>query len=416
MNKKIMFGVLTFIIITLFISNLILVLPLYLQHRADDSLSTYAGINEIVESNNKFAFDLYNEMNKLTSDNVFFSPNSISLLFAMINEHPNNQTNKEIKNSFYLTEKEILRPNSAAIYNIINKWNKKFTLERSSIFWVQNNLKLTNTFKKNIKKYYGGEIVQIDFSQEKETIKDKINQLIKKEISNQINNLITEDDLNEKTRTIITDANYFYSEWKNKFNLSVKESGFYINDENEIITPTIVMETNKTLNYASLDKLEIIEIPFKNNELSMFIILPKKGDYLDPETGLYTYYNYVLFNLDFTYEKYNEHKSNMQKTNFNKIYLPYFEIETKHNLKNVLNRLGVVSIFNNQHNDFFVEEIYHKSSIKISKKENNKDLKINNQYNEDETIFNINRPFFFVIEENETNSILFMGNLVNPTK
>ena len=88
---------------------------------ADDVGSTAEGIQEVINANNKFAFELYSELNKNEEGNIFYSPYSISAALAMTYEGAKGQTADEIKSVFHFPENNILRPNFAAVYNEINK-------------------------------------------------------------------------------------------------------------------------------------------------------------------------------------------------------------------------------------------------------------------------------------------------------
>ncbi len=94
--------------------------------RTDDTNSTPQGIKDVVNANNKFAFDLYSQLNKSEKGNIFYSPYSISAALAMTYEGAKGQTADEIKSVFHFPDNNILRPNFAAIYNGINKGTKDY--------------------------------------------------------------------------------------------------------------------------------------------------------------------------------------------------------------------------------------------------------------------------------------------------
>ena len=83
--------------------------------QADDVGSTQQGIQEVVNANNKFAFDLYSELDKSENGNIFYSPYSISAALAMTYEGAKGRTADEMKSVFHFPESNILRPNFAAI-------------------------------------------------------------------------------------------------------------------------------------------------------------------------------------------------------------------------------------------------------------------------------------------------------------
>lgn len=87
---------------------------------ADDSASTPEGVKQVVNANNQFAIDLYQQINKQakqTENNMFFSPYSLSTAMAMLYAAAEGETKQEIKKTFHYPTPAILNPNSAALYN-----------------------------------------------------------------------------------------------------------------------------------------------------------------------------------------------------------------------------------------------------------------------------------------------------------
>ena len=109
--------------------------------QANDTGSSHQGIQEVVNANNQFTFDLYSKLNQDKDNNIFYSPYSISTALAMTYEGAKGQTADEIKSVFHFPESNILRPNFAAIYNDINQQNKAYELNPSD-YQINNTLAL----------------------------------------------------------------------------------------------------------------------------------------------------------------------------------------------------------------------------------------------------------------------------------
>jgi len=131
--------------------------------KAEDIGSTSQGIQEVVDANNKFAFDLYAELDKPEQENIFYSPYSISAALAMTYEGAKGQTADEMKAVFHFPESSTLRPNFAAIYNDINKGNKDYELRTGNALWVQQDYLFLEDYTHRVEKYYGGKAANLDF-------------------------------------------------------------------------------------------------------------------------------------------------------------------------------------------------------------------------------------------------------------
>ena len=98
---------------------------------ADDSASTPEGIKQVVNANNQFAIDLYQQINKQAKqveNNIFFSPYSLSTAMAMLYAAAEGETKQQIQKTFHYPAPAILNPNSAALYNQFNKPNPNYKL------------------------------------------------------------------------------------------------------------------------------------------------------------------------------------------------------------------------------------------------------------------------------------------------
>jgi serpin B len=440
MNKKILTIGIFFLVIAMVSATLVLFLFPYdpLQPpTADDTGSTIEGIQKVVDANNKFAFDFYNEILNKEEGNLFFSPYSISVALAMTYEGAKGQTKEEMKNVFYFPEDDILRSNSAAIYNQINKKNKSYTLRTGNALWVQKDFLLLEDYTNRVENYYGGKAVNLDFKNDLEKSRQTINSFISEQTNNRIKELLKPGILKPNTKLVLTNAIYFLGDWKYQFDKkNTKDMDFFITPNNPVKVPMMYISGKNmnnmkpkpaTFNYAELEKLQIIELPYKDEELSMIIILPKQGEDYDYETKEAINSEYTLDDIEFTFEKFNEYKSEMKETSMDGIYLPKFEFDTDYDLNEVLENLGMPTAFGGGadfsgmtgNKDLVIGNVIHKAFVKVDEKGTEaaaatavimKDGSMYSNIN----IFKADHPFIFVIQETQTGNILFMGKVVNP--
>lgn len=381
--------------------------------QANETGSTPQGVDNVVDANNLFAFDLYPELNE-ESKNMFYSPYSISAALAMTYEGARGQTADEIKSVFHFPDTDILRPNFAAIYNELNKENQEYELKTGNALWVQQDYPFLEDYINTVEDYYGGKAAGLDFIQETEKSRQTINTFIEEQTNNKIKDLIPEGSLGPMTRLVLTNAIYFKGTWVWEFDESYTEDrDFKITSDNIVQVPTMFMDPDKALfNYAELEDLEILEMPYKGDELSMLIILPKE-DLASIESNL-------------TLENLENWKSQMQETKLGAIYLPKFEFKTKYFMKENLINLGMPTAFDPGKADFsgmtqveklFIDFVIHQAYVKVDEKGTEAaaavavagiaavSLPI---------VFNIDHPFIFLIQDTETGNILFLGKVVDP--
>jgi len=384
--------------------------------QADDTESTEQGMQEVVNANNEFAFDLYFELNKNEKGNIFYSPYSISGALAMTYEGAKAQTADEIKSVFHFPESNILRPNFAGIYNDINKENKDYELKTGNALWVQKDFPLLEDYMTRVEKYYGGKAATLDFVKETEESRLTINRFIEEQTKEKIKNLIPIGSVGASTRLVLTNAIYFKGIWEWEFDKSdTFEEGFIITPDNVVKTPMMHMSPEKTkFNYAETEDLQILELPYKGEKISMLILLPNE--------------NLETIESSLTEEKLDEYKLQMEETKLDSISLPRFEFDTKYFMKNTLATLGMPIAFSGNADfsgmtgkkDLFISQVIHQAYVGVDEKGTEaaaatavimKELAIMPT-----NIFKADHPFMFVIQEKDTGNILFLGRVVDPTK
>ena len=383
--------------------------------KADDTGSTSQGIQEVVNVNNKFAFDLYSELKKSESGNIFYSPYSISAALTMTYEGAKGQTADEMKSVFHFPEISTLRPNFAAIYNDINEGVKDYELRTGNALWVQQDYPLLEDYISRVEKYYGGKAANVDFVRETEKSRQTINAFIEEQTNNKIKDLIPAGILNSFTRFVLTNAIYFKGTWEWEFDKSdTREQDFKITPTNVVKTPMMYMKPEKArLNYADIGDLQILELPYKGEDISMLILLPTE--------------NLDSIEASLTAEKLAEYKNQMQETKLDAIYLPKFEFDTKYTLNENLKALGMPTAFIEGKADFsgmttaekiWIDFVIHQAYVKVDEKGTEAAAATTTGMVGSampRNIFRADHPFIFLIQEKGTGNILFLGKVVNPT-
>jgi len=379
--------------------------------QADDTGSTPQGVQEVANANNKFAFDLYSELKKSESGNIFYSPYSISAALAMTYEGAEGKTSDEMKSVFHFPEDNILRTNFAAIYNDINEGNNAYELKTGNALWVQQDYPFLEDYMSRVEKYYGGKAANLDFISETEKSRQTINTFIEEQTNDKIKDLISAGMLNSLTRLVLTNAIYFKGTWEWEFDKSdTREQDFKIAPDNIVKTPMMFMDPDKAeFNYVDLEKLQVLELPYKGEKISMLILLPKEN----------------LENIELSSEKLNEYKSQMEETKLDSIYLPKFEFDTKYLMSETLKGMGMLTAFTwdadfsgmTGYKDLFISFVVHQAYVKVDEKgtEAAAATAVGMPMSAaPRNIFRADHPFIFIIQEKETGNILFLGRVVNP--
>jgi serine protease inhibitor len=365
---------------------------------ADDSEATEQGIAEVIMANNRFAFDIYNELGQ---GNVFFSPYSISSALAMTYEGAAGKTADEMKAVFYFPDG--LRENFPAVYNKINKKNDAYESRTGNALWVQQDFYLKEDYRKVVESYYGGKAANVDFVKETERTRQTINSFIEEQTNNRIKDLIPQGMLDPMTRLVLTNAIYFKGKWVWEFKKSETRQEDFFSPSGTVKVDMMHLNPEKAmLSYAENDEVQILKLPYKGEELSMLIILPKKE-------------------VDFTMENFERWKGEMSETKLSAVYLPKFEFDTKYFMKGTLAKLGMPTAFSGgadfskmANEPLHISEVIHQAFVKVDEEGTEAAaatavvMRLTSAG--PMTVFRADRPFVFIIQDS-LGTILFMGRV-----
>ena len=420
MNKKL----LGFVIAFLLIAGAGALAAIYLipynpeqPPKADDSGYTEQGVRDVINANNEFAFELYSKVNS-PENNIFFSPYSISSAMAIAYEGSKGKTSEEISSVFHYPSPKILAPNFASIYNRLNNNSEKYELRTGNALWAQKDYKFLDDYMSKVESRYEGRATNLDFANEPEKSAKTINSFIEEQTNDKIKNLIDSNSITPLTKLIITNAVYFKGRWVWEFDKSeTKDKDFKISSSRTVKVPMMHMKNDKAqFNYLDNEDLQILELPYQGEKLSMLIILPTEG---------------INQNSSFTSDKLNELKEKMEKTTLDDIYLPKFKFDTKTMLKETLISMGMPLAFDYENADFsgmngekalYIGQVIHQAYVKVDEKGTEAAAAtaimkgVTSAAPTPRKIFNADHPFIFIIQDKENGNILFIGKVANPLK
>ncbi len=372
---------------------------------ANDSGYTDALLDVIVDGNNRFTFNL---MDELGDRNLFFSPYSIYSAMAIVYEGANGSTLDEISSVFNYPSKEELRPNFAHLYNSINRISNDYDLRSGNALWVQEGFPLLDSYVSNVETYYGAKASNLDFVNDSEGSRRVINDFISAQTNGRIDNLIGRGVLDSSTRLVITNAIYFKGDWKWKFDRSETKEMVFHSPSGDINTSMMYMKPEDAyFNYSEDDLFQAIELPYQGEELSMVVVLPKSDESLN-------------------YSEFQSLLESMKEESIAEIYLPKFTFDTKYRLNGALIRMGMVDSFTGSA-DFsamtggrylYISDIVHQAYICVDEEGTEAAaatavvMRLTAMPNQ--IIFKADHPFYFFIIDREYGEILFAGRYVEP--
>jgi len=365
---------------------------------------------------NKFSFDLYKKLKDENKEkNLFYSPASISIALAMTYAGARGNTEKQMADvlNFTLPQDRLHLAYSKLIENL--KSAKDYELSIANALWLQKDYKLLQEFLNIMGKYYKGGFNEVDYIGDPQGARIKINDWVSRETKEKIKDILQPGDITKLTRLVITNAIYFKGKWLTEFDKEfTRDEDFYLINGQK--TKVKMMYQENRFNYYENDDLQLLEMPYKGDKVSMVIILPKTGKFVTVENMM-------------DEKKLQEWLKNAMKTKV-KVYIPRFKFTQMFGLSEDLSKMGMEDAFdenkadfsgiNGRKNDLYISKVIHKAFVEVNEEGTEAAAAtaviLDTKALIEELVFKADHPFIFFIRDKEAGSILFMGRVMDPNK
>lgn len=367
---------------------------------------------DMVNSSNEFTFDMYKHLVD-GDENVFFSPYSISTALGMAFEGARGQTALEMARVLnFSLDNQIRWDIMLEFQNYFNSNSSNYNLSTANAFWLAENGELKEEYRTALITYYLAYGEELDFAGDPVGSAEKINTWVENNTNGKIKDIISERSINALTYLVLTNAIYFKSDWKYQFDTSATSDMTFVTSDDEYLQTEMMHlhDENITFNYSANQDVKMLQLPYKGNELSMYILLPIMNNITELESSLST-------------GLISELKNNLTSQEVD-IYLPKFKFEQKYELTNYLSDMGMPTAFTEaadfsgiNDSGLYINSVIHQSFIEVNEAgtEAAAATVVIMSFGFNPTSFNANHPFIFFIEHEETGQILFMGKVENPS-
>jgi serpin B len=393
----------------------LLTIPLVFASTASAQAKLPPDALKVAADNNDFALQLYAELAK-KDGNLFFSPYSISTALAMTYAGARGNTAEQMKTTLhFLQDPKLLHPGFRAINEHLLGKNpkRKFELSVANRLFGQKDYGFLPEFLKTGTEFYGAGLEELDFIKQREKARQTINAWVEKKTNDKIKELIKEGILSVDTRLVLTNAIYFKAAWARNFDEKKTAPGeFFVEPGKSVKVP--MMRGSIRTGYFKGDGVEVLALPYEQNQLSMLVLLPAKDSSVAKLGAALTQANLKKWTGKFG-------------DNMVDVRMPKFKYTSEFSLNNTLQALGMTDAFHPMRADFsgiasgerlFISNVVHKAFIDVHEKGTEAAaataVVVDRTSLPTPATFTADRPFLFLIRDNASGSILFMGRVSNP--
>lgn len=350
---------------------------------------------------NKCDFDLLEKVSKKDT-NALVSPLSLKFAMMMAANGAEGKTKEEILNAFEIDNLDDFNE------KISQEFNTSSDLKIANSIWQKKNNKcisFSKEYKDRIKKYFGADASLFS------TV-SSINNWVKKKTNGKIRDLLPKNlDSDKDFIATLVNAIYFNADWENPFSANKTKKDDFCNIDNTHKTVDFMNKTSY-FNYYGNENFQLLEMKYKNSDLSMYIVLPKN--------------NYKV-----THEDFENALKNKKRTYVN-VHLPKFEFKSDSiDLVDYLKNMGVKEAFKKSCRDFntmftikdkmtnfHISDVVQKTFVKVDEKGTEAAAATVVVYHCNSCrvaakplpiYFNADHPFTYMIRNNKSGEIVFMG-------
>ena len=366
---------------------------------------------KLVSSSEIFGLNLFKSINNYEGDkNIFISPLSVSMALGMTLNGANGSTYDSMKSVLELnglTQQEI-NESYKSLISLLTSIDPKVIFTIANSIWYKNTYSFEQEFLNQNKDYFNAEVSPLDFSDPNSV--NTINNWVNQNTNGKIPEIIQEIPLDYMVMYLIN-AIYFKGDWKYQFDKNATQDDIFTTSSGSQVTCKMMHQRERLSNYSN-NLFQAVDLPYGDSTFFMTIFLPKQGVDL----------NALINNLSSA--NWQSWLNNFHSTE-GTILMPKFELKYKLKMNDVLASLGMGIAFSGNA-DF--TKMYKNGGLNISEVLHKTYMKVDEEGTEAAAVtsvgvgvtsvspgffMKVDRPFLFVIRERNSNSILFMGKVVN---
>jgi serpin B len=288
-----------------------------------------------------------------------------------------------------------------------------FELVVANALWGQKGYKFKDDFLTLVKTNYDGNLELVDFAKQTEEARKTINDWVENKTKDKIKELIKPGMLDTTTRLVLTNAIYFKGKWAVQFKPELTRDAPFTLPGGEKVTVPMMNQTGN-FGYMETDTIQILEMPYVGNGLSMVILLPRKPDGVED------------LEKELTSDNLAGWLTKLRKREV-QVFVPKFKMTSEFSLGDTLSAMGMPDAFSTKADfsgmtgsrDLFISAVVHKAYVDVYEEGTEAaaatgvGMKLTS-IAPPPPVFRADHPFIFLIRDNQTGSILFLGRCANP--
>ncbi|MFM7450552.1 MAG: serpin family protein [Leptolyngbyaceae cyanobacterium] len=370
--------------------------------------------SDLIAANTQFGLRLFAQLNRQSpSKNIVLSPTSVAIALGMTYNGANGATQQAMAATLGVQgfSLEALNQANRDLLASLKQPEPTVQLAIANSLWANQQIPLKPDFLQRNQDYYGAKVTNLNFADSKAPA--IINQWVSQQTQGKIPTIV--DQVRPDDVLFLINAIYFKGDWSTPFDPKLTKNQPFFLDNGRQISHAAMTRAGE-FRYFETDQFQAVSLPYgKEGRMSFNLFLPKKTTALADFVKTLTPENWQTWMGQF-------------RTIPGRIQIPRFKLEYETELNSDLKMLGMGVAFSDQA-DFSklstattqISEVKHKTFIEVNEAgteaaaATSVGIRLTAAPIGEPFQLVVDRPFFFAIRDNKTGTVLFMGNIQNPS-
>jgi serine protease inhibitor len=372
-------------------------------------------LDRAVESSSQLGFNVFHGLaEREPEENVITSPYSAAVFLMLLLNGADGETREAIGNILSLDNPSpsAINEEHAVLARHLMNASEDVEFAVANSLWSQEGFAFEDDYMDTMREHFDAEVQEVDLATQEAA--ELIDAWVAEQTRDRIDSIAEDLGLPDSNSVLVLlNAVYFLGGWTEPFDPDLTSNGTFTRPDGSQVEVPLMSRDGIPL-IVERDDFSALRLSYGDEEaFAMDLILPAS------DTEIHE------FAQAFTVDKWREAISEYEEQRA-MIYLPKFELEydTGNHLEDVLTELGMGIAFDASA-DFsamspsspWLDDVIQKTFIRIDEEGTEAaavtggDMVVSEPPN-----FRLDRPFLFTISDTETNTILFLGQITDPSE
>ncbi|XP_015228268.1 PREDICTED: serpin H1 [Cyprinodon variegatus] len=377
----------------------------------EKKLSSHA--NTLADNSANLAFSLYHKMAQdKNTDNILVSPVVVASSLGLVALGGKSSTASQVKtvlSADKLKDEHLHAGLSELLSEVSDAKSRNSTWKINNRLYGPSSVSFADDFVKTSKKHYNYDHSKINFRDKRSAV-NSINEWAAKSTDGKLPEITK--DVQNPDGAMIVNAMFFKPHWDERFHEKMVDNrGFLVTRSFTVGVPMMHRTGLYDFYEDKENNLYILNMPLGKKQASMIFIMPYHLEPLERLEKL------------LTRKQVDTWLSKMENRAV-AISLPKISLEVSHNLQKYLAEMGLTEAVDKSKadlsnisgkKDLYLSNVFHASALELDVEGNPYDTSIfGTEKLRNPKLFYVDHPFIFLVKDNKTNSIMYIGRVVRP--